>query len=149
MNSKDRRKINIIDVIILIALLSALLVAGMGIVRSNSGGETVTVRYIIQVDRIGNDFISKIAAGNSVYDHTTSAKIGAVTAVSHSKAYYENSESPIEGYSVLYITAEAQAVKTDTGYAVGSSLINVGRELELRFPNLYCQGKCVSIETTK
>ena len=149
MNQKVRRKINIIDILILIALLAALLVAGMGIARGNKDGESVTVRYIIQVDSINNDYISKLAAKNSIYDHNTSSKIGTVTAVSHSKAYYENSESPIEGYSVLYITAEAQAIKTDTGYAVGSTIINIGRKMELRFPNLYCQGKCVSIEITK
>ena len=149
MVAKERRKINVIDVIILIALLAALLVACMGIARGGKSGESVTVRYIIEVDSINNDYISKIAAGNGIYNHSTSERIGSVTAASHSKAYYEGSESPIDGYSVLYITAEAQAVKTDTGYAVGSTVINIGREMELRFPSLYCRGKCVSIEIMK
>lgn len=150
MNTKQRKKINVIDIILLVTVLAALIIAGMGIARRvSSTGDRLTVRYIMEVNPIENDFISKVSAGNSVFDHTTSGRIGTVKAVSHAKAYYENSESPMEGYSMLYITAEAEAVKTDVGYTIGSTVVSIGRELEMRFPNLYCVGKCVSIEIVK
>ena len=129
----------------------------LGIFNSiGAGGEKTTIRYVIEVSPIESSFTSKVADNDTVLDYETSQNIGKVSAVSASQAYHSGTDSqgstvssPMEGYSTLYITVTAQAVKTDTGYLVGNSVIGVGRELQLRLKNLYCSGKCVSIEVVK
>ncbi len=154
MKIETKRKISIVDVIIIIAMLASMLAVGIGVFKGiGTSGEKVTVKYVLEVDPIDSDFVSRVAEGNTILDHKTTQSIGKVSAVSNAQAYYSGIDSqgsvvssPMEGMSVLYITVTAQATKTDTGYTVGSSVINIGKEIEARLPNLYCIGNCVSIE---
>ncbi|MBQ8914978.1 MAG: DUF4330 family protein [Clostridia bacterium] len=147
MAERQKRKFNILDIFLLAALVLAVAATVLGLIRGiGATGERVTLRYIVEVSPIDSDFTSKVAVGNGIYSPDGSQRLGTVTASSASPAYFENSDSLMEGSSVLYITAEADAVRTDTGYLVGDTLIGVGRELELRLPGLYCVGECVSIE---
>jgi len=141
----------------MLILLAGLAAAGFGIFRSLvTAGERVTLRYILEVDSIDSELVEMVQVNNGIYDYKTSHPIGTVRAVSPAPAYYEGTNSQgeivstaIDGKKVLYITAEAEAIKTGTGYAVGETIINVGRSLELRLPKLYCVGECVSIEVIK
>lgn len=154
MNTKAKKRINIVDIIILVALIVLSGAVIFGFVKGiGTSGERTSVRYIIEVEPIDSDFVSKVTEGNGVYDHTTSQRIGTVRAVSSAQAYYKSfdakgspTSSPMEGSSTLYITVEADAVRSDAGYSVGSTVLSIGRRLELRFPGLYVDGKCVSIE---
>ena len=154
MNTKSKKKINVVDILILTAVFAAIVCAGFVIIRGmGSFGERVTVSYTVAVDPIDSDFVSKVSVGDGLYETETSDRLGTVSAVSDGQAYrksYSDGSDPrgnaIEGMSVLYITLTAKATKTDTGYIIGNSVIGIGRELEMRFPNLYCIGKCVRIE---
>ncbi len=154
MNTKNKKKINIVDVIILTALVVAIICAGFTIVKGlGSFGERVSISYTVAVDPIDSDFVSKVSVGDGLYDFATADRIGTVSAVSdgqaYRKSYSEGSDprgSAIEGMSVLYITLTAEATKTDTGYSIGNTLLGIGREIEMRFPGLYCIGECVRIE---
>ena len=154
MNTKTKKKINVVDILILTALLAAIICAGFVIIRGmGTFGEKVTVSYTVAVDPIDSDFVSKVSVGNGLYEIETTDHIGTVSAVSDGQAYRKtgsNSADPrgsaIEGMSVLYITLTAQATKTDTGYIIGNTVIGIGREIEMRFPNLYCIGECVRVE---
>ena len=154
LNTKTKKKINVVDILILIAILAAIVCAGFVIIRGmGTFGEKVNVSYTIAVDPIDSDFVSKVSVGDGLYEIETTDRIGTVSAVSDGQAYiksYSDGADPrgnaIEGMSVLYITLTAKATKTDTGYIIGNSVIGIGRELEMRFPNLYCIGKCVRIE---
>ena len=154
MNTKTKKRINIIDILIVVALLAALICSGFAIIRGiGSFGERVIVSYTVAIDPIDSDFVSKVALGDKLYDYKTSEHIGTVRTISDGQAYkksYSEGADPrgsaIEGMSVLYVTMTTEASKTDTGYTVGNTLLGIGRTLELRFPNLYCVGECVSIE---
>lgn len=151
---KSRIGINLVDIITVIALIAALATAGLGIYNSlSSSGSQVRIRYIVEAEPMDSSLTAKVNTGDGIYESDSARQIGTVRAASSAPAYYtgtgsagEKVDTPIEGQSVLYITAETTAVKTDTGYAAGSTLIGIGRELELRMPNLYCTGKCISIE---
>ena len=142
------------DIIIIITLLALSGAVVLGLMKGlGTSGEKVTVRYIVEVDPIDSDLTSKVLKGNGVYDYSTVQRIGTVSAVSASQAYHKGYDSkgdtvssPIEGSSVLYITVEAEAVRSETGYVIGNTVINIGRDLELRLPDLYAVGQCVSIE---
>ncbi len=154
MNTKNKKRINFVDILIVAALLCALVCTGFVMIRGlGAFGERVIVSYTVAVDPIDSDFVSKVALGDKLYDHSTGEHIGTVRTVSDSQAYkksYSEGADPrgsaIEGMSVLYITLTAQATKTDTGYIIGNTVIGIGREIEMRFPNLYCIGECVRIE---
>ncbi|MBQ4066859.1 MAG: DUF4330 family protein [Clostridia bacterium] len=153
LNTKKKKSINFVDLIIIIALISALILAGTVIFRDVAGGDRVTVSYTVKVEPIDTTFVSKAAEGNGVYDFETAEFIGTVSAVSDAQAYKRSyredgtvKDSVIEGMSVLYITVEAEAIRRDNGYAIGSTLVGIGRELEIRLPNLYCSGECVRVE---
>ena len=154
MNTKTKRKLNIIDILIIAALIAAAVAAGFGVLQSiGAVGERVTVKYVMEISPIDNDLVSNVVEGHGVYNYEDSDLIGTVSAVASSQAYHigtdsqgEQVSSPIEGYSTLHITVTCQAVKTDTGYAVGNTVIGIGKKLSLRLPDLYCEGKCVSIE---
>lgn len=157
MKIKANKKPNLVDIFILIALLAIVGAAVLGVVRGiRDGGEKVTLKYVIEVSPIDSAFAAKVAANDKVLEYKTGSPIGSVSAVSSSQAYHKGTDSqgavvssPMEGYSTLYITATAEAKRTDTGYSVGSTTIGVGRELTLRLKNLYCTGKCVSIEVVE
>ena len=151
---KTKRPINIIDIIIIIALLSIVgatvfaFIAGLG-----DSSEKATVRYVLKADSVNSELCSKVAVGDGVYDHSTSQRIGTVTAVSTAQAYYNGTDpqgspvsSPVEGKSILYVTVEASATGSDMGYSVGTTTLSIGKSLDIRYPNLFCTATCVSIE---
>ena len=154
---KTKRPINIIDIIILIALLSIIGATVYGLVSGiGKGNDKTSVRYVLSVDSISSELCSKVAVGDGVYDHNTSQRIGTVTAVSTSQAYHKGTDpqgapvsSPIEGKSILYVTVEASATKTKSGYVISSTTMNIGKTLDIRYPNLFCTSTCVSIENAE
>ncbi len=154
VNTKQKAKIsiNLIDIITVIALIAGLAVAGLGIYHSlSTAGEQVRIRYVIESEPMDDSFTSKVNVGDGVYDFESSRQIGTVRSASAASAGQSSAEKVAEGAkkSILYITAETTAVRTSTGYAAGGTLINVGRELELRMPDLFCSGRCISIEIIK
>ena len=154
MNTKNKKRINFVDFLIVAALLAALVCTGFVMIRGlGAFGERVVVSYTVAIDPIDSDFVSKVALEDKLYDYNTGEHIGTVRTVSDSQAYkksYSEGADPrgsaIEGMSILYITMTTEAQKTDTGFTVGNTLLGIGRTLEMRFPNLYCVGECVSIE---
>ncbi|MBQ3526971.1 MAG: DUF4330 family protein [Clostridia bacterium] len=154
---KTKRPINIIDIIIIVALLSIVGATVYGFISGfGDSSEKATVRYVLKVDSISSELCSKVAVGDGVYDHATAQRIGTVTAVSTAQAYHNGTDpqgtpvsSPIEGKSILYITVETSAIKAKSGYTVASTPLNIGRTLDIRYPNLFCTSTCVSIENAE
>lgn len=156
MSAKEKKKFrfNIIDaaVIAVLAVLAAVFIAtalaGLGV-----GDDDVTIRYVLETEILSNEYTSKVSVGDGVYTEDGAEKLGSVTAVSLSPARHTGVDadgapvvSEIDGYSVIYITVEAKATPTPTGYAIGDTIINVGRENTLRLPSLYSAAHCVSVE---
>lgn len=154
MNTKEKKKLNIVDIVIALTLLALAVAVAIGLLRGiSSTGERVTVKYVMEVSPIDQEFTSKVVEGQPVFNYSDSSNIGKISAVAYSQAYHTGTDSqgsvvssPIEGKSTLHLTVTATATKADTGYAVDNTVIGIGKELELRLPNLYCIGKCVSLE---
>ncbi len=157
LNKKQKRKINIVDIVIIIFLAASLSVSLFGLLKSiGNATDRVSVEYVLEVAPIDSTFTSKVAEGDGVFDHATNQKLGTVSAVSASQAYHQGTDSQgspvsstMEGSSVLYITATADAQKTSSGYLVGNCVLGIGKDLEIRLPNLYANAKCISIKTVE
>lgn len=154
MNTKQKKKLNIVDIIIALTLLALVTAAAIGLFRGlSTTGEKVTVKYVMEISPIDQEFTSKVVEGQAVFNYSDSSNIGKISAVATSQAYHTGTDSqgsvvssPIEGKSTLHLTVTATATKVDTGYAVDNTVISIGKHLDLRLPNLYCTGKCVSLE---
>lgn len=157
MKTKLKKQINIVDIVILIALL-VLAAASIYKIVSNisSAGDELNVRYVLEIDPIASTFNSNVSEGDGVFEHNSGAQIGTVGAVSTAQAYHKGSDlqgaqvsSPMEGQSVMYITVDADGIKTNTGYAIGDTVIGIGKSFEIRLPNLYCNAECISVEVVE
>ncbi len=153
MTQDRKRKPNIIDFVILLAVLAVLATVVYRIVVRTDGQEEVRIRYVLEVPEIQTEFSSKVAAENPVFSYTDEREIGVVTAVSTTPAYYKGTDkdgnpvyTEMEDYSILYVTIESDAVQTDTGYIVGGHTMQVGTSLAVQFPELYCEAQCISVD---
>ena len=156
MDKKDKQQkgINIIDIAALLALLAlaaALVFAFLG--GRDSVGERVKVRYVLEVSRLQTEFCARPQANEAVFSGAADELIGRVESVSSVPASHVGVDrkgdlvtSEIDGYSTLYITVVADARKTNQGYAVGDTVINMGREIQARLPSLSCTASCISLE---
>ncbi|MCI8610848.1 MAG: DUF4330 family protein [Clostridiales bacterium] len=147
-----KRKPNIIDFVILLAVLAILAAVGYQVVIYPGGQETVRIRYVLEVPQIQTEFCSKAAPENPVFSYNDKREIGIVTATSTAPAYFKGTDkegNPIytemEDFNILYVTIEADAVQTDTGYIVGGHSIQAGMSLAVQFPELYCEAQCISV----
>lgn len=154
MNVKKTHKFNLIDVVVIL-VLAALAAAVVFAALSNLGigGTSVTVRYVLETESLSSDFTSKAAVGDGVFTFDGAESIGKISAVSQAPARHNGYDSEglpviseIEGYSILYITVEADAEPRNIGYAVGNTVINTGRDMKIRMPSLYCSARCISVE---
>lgn len=153
MSAKKARKFNIIDavvIVVLAALVAAIVLAALS--DLGVSGTSTKIQYVLETENLSNEFTSKVAVGDGVFSYEDAKRIGTVTAVSKSPARYEGTDSEglpvsseIDGCSILYITVEADGESGNTGYTVAGTVINTGRELEVRLPSLYCNARCISV----
>lgn len=154
---KNRKSFNIIDIVIILSLLAVIGAAVFGFVSGiGAVGEKAVIRYVLEVDPIDSELCAKVSVGDGVYSYDDSQRIGTVYAVSTAQAYHTGTDSqgsavssPLEGKSVLYVTVEAEAMVSEKGYTVGTQLINAGKKIDIRYPNLFCSSTCVSVEIAK
>ena len=157
MNAKKTHRFNIIDGIVIL-VLAALAAAVVAAALSNLGidGTSIKIRYVLETENLSSEFTSKAAVGDSVFTFDGGENIGKISAVSGAPARYNGHDSEgspvvseIEGYSILYITVEAEAEPKNIGYAVGDTVINTGRDMEIRLPSLYASARCISVEVVE
>ncbi len=154
MKTKLKKQINIVDIVILIALLVLACASVFKIVSNiTSSGDEQNIRYVLKVEPISSSFNSNVSEGDGVFEHTSGSQIGTVNAVSTAQAYHKGNDlqgaqvsSPIEGQSIMYITVDAKGTKTNVGYSIEDTLMGIGRSFEIRLPNLYCTAECISLE---
>ena len=147
-----KRKPNIIDFVILLAVLAILAAGGYRIVIYPGGQENVRIRYVLEVPQIQTDFCSKVTPESPAFSYNDKREIGIVTGVSTAPAYFKGTDkagnpvhTEMEEHSMLYVTIEADAVQTNTAYIVGGHSIQSGMSLAVQFPELYCEAQCISV----
>ncbi len=153
MTQERKRKPNIIDFVILLAVLAVLAAVVYGVVIHPGGQEEVRIRYVLEVPEIQTEFCSKVVAEKPVFSYTDEREIGVVTAVSTAPTYFKGTDkegnpvyTEMEDRSILYVTIEADALQTDTGYIIGGLTMQAGTSLTVRFPELYCEAQCINVD---
>ena len=154
---KKKRSFNIIDAVMIVAVVALTAALVYGVVSGlGVGNDYVRIKYVLEVSEIRSEFCQKAAEGDAVRNADGGEQIGKVAAVSSVPAQHTGTDSSgapvlsdIDGYSTLYVTVEAQAKEGNTGYTVGGTLINTGKSVDVRLPSLCFEAKCISVEVIK
>jgi len=160
--TKGKYRFNLIDV-----LLLAVIVLSVGAIiflslydgnKVNSDNETKTVEIIYTVEQknIPSILRGKISIGDGVTESLTSEGIGQVIDVEYIDSKYTAVDpSTNEMFEAVYpdridmrVKISVKATVRDDGlYQVGGCRLNVGEELDVRFP--YYMGKTVCISVSE
>lgn len=154
---KKKRSFNIIDAVMIVAVVALTAALVYGVVSGlGVGNDYVRIKYVLEVSETRSEFCQKAAEGDAVRNADGGEQIGKVAAVSSVPAQHTGTDSSgapvlsdIDGYSTLYVTVEAQAKQGNTGYTVGGTLINTGKSVDVRLPSLCFEAKCISVEVIK
>ena len=154
---KKKRSFNIIDAVMIVAVVALTAALVYGVVSGlGVGNDYVRIKYVLEVSELRSEFCQKAAEGDAVRNADGGEQIGKVAAVSSVPAQHTGTDSSgapvlsdIDGYSTLYVTVEAQAKQGNTGYTVGGTLINTGKSVDVRLPSLCFEAKCISVEVIK
>ncbi len=134
------KRINIIDLIVIIALVLAVAVIGAAKLRGDAGNNKQTLVMKYYVEEVNTNIANHVKVGDSLFDGSEKKHIslGKVTDVEimDSVSYAVKSDGtyavgPKEGYSSLIITGEVQGIKTDLGATVGGEKYGVGHSFTL------------------
>ena len=146
-NKARRAGFNIIDLVVILAVLSLIAMVAVAYFsdrEDSKTGDAATLQYVIQSDAISEAMADNIAIGDAVFDRDSGREIGRIAAFDVRSAVHTgmNSEGvqvvdEIEGFRVLYITVEADAVFRGDKFTVSGVTVSAGAEYKLMMKNLY------------
>ncbi|MBQ4369831.1 MAG: DUF4330 family protein [Oscillospiraceae bacterium] len=136
-------KINIIDLIIIIAVILVVIFLVMKFSDGGIVGEAAAndhVRITFYQEECANYIAEQTKIGDTVYDANAEYEFGVVTdfkVEKDSQTYVTTDDGelhlvPREGYCAVYITTETYGTLTPNGVVVGGETYGVGHTLVLR-----------------
>lgn len=157
MNNKKIR-FNATDFILVLLLAVVAAVVLYIFVLSDRGTnslDTTThpIEYVIEVQKVEEQYLSLIKEGQPVEDAVWRKQIGSVIGVEatpYEKVlfdYKSNNETTAsrDGYVNLKVTIAADAVETDRAFLVNGDTIRVGVQYSIRMPDFYGTGYCIKL----
>ncbi len=161
--AKQKTKFNIMDALILLAVLAIIALLLYVFVFSensalkNAGADTYTLTYVVEVTEISDEFSDLISAGDRVIDSAKKMHIGTVTAVEVQPYLYMGTDThagnlvlnPVDGYVNMYITIQADAVLNGATYSIDGYDIYIGEKMHLAFPDMVCTGHCIALDAVQ
>lgn len=161
MNSQKKKKIafNIIDVILIIAVLASILALVFFLrerkIINPQNEQTVKLEYTISFSPLREEFRNLAQIGDTVVDASILENIGEIVNVSYLECRYEGINeqtgqkvyTPYPGMITMVITVRADAVKTASGYEINGHEIIIGNNVTVRVPFFTGTGTCTSIST--
>lgn len=160
--SKTKIRFNILDALILLAIIAAVsvllyvFVFSGGSAGSPAQTEAYALTYVVEVAEVDEAFRGKVSPGDAVIDSASKRHIGTVTAVEerpHMHMGVNQAEgalvlNPVDGQINIYITVKADAVLDGITYKIGGYEMYVGGLTHLAFDDFVCSGYCVSLDAT-
>ncbi len=156
---KGKYRFNIIDVLLItVIVVSALAIAFLVYNNRQDNTESslkkVKIMYTLEDEAIDDILRGKVDIGNKVFTSDGSSQIGEVVDVEYSDAEYNGFDSEknqsftsvLPGHLDMRIVISANAtVDNDGVYYVNGIRLNMGAELDVRFPFYTGNTVCVSV----
>ena len=155
---RGKSAVNVIDVLLILIILAVGAVLAYVFVFSGRGEAHVpqmhTVRYVVELKNIRNEFAGHITVGEKAIDSVAMYNIGTVVAYEEKDATYIGTdlirgEPVVSAYPErknLYVTIEAQAYLDDNAYVIDGYQVAVGLNVGLKLPNFVGSGYCISLD---
>lgn len=144
MDKTKKARFNVIDIAVLIIIIAVVGVTLLGYLSSLSADGTRDIVFYLKLKDLSSDYSDSIRVGDKVFNHSDGSLIGTVTDISDTNP--DASPPGSDNGGALYISVKAQATKADKGFLVNGTNISAGNSLEVRFPHLFCEAKCVGVE---
>lgn len=153
--SEKKAKFTFVDAIIILVVLAAIVIGGMKLLPSMTGGsEKTTTTFTIMVQEKDKDFADAIAVGDNVTVSLTEKDGGVVKEVKAEpakKLAYNSidgtySEQVIDGKYDVYVTVEAETEVSDTAIKTGGTAVKVGAETPVRGKGYAATGYVIEID---
>ena len=155
--NKLKRQFNIIDILILLALLAIVTFAANYIANDMFSKEFVTVEYYLRIKGVAerdtarlsvNDAISANSAG------TTLGRIREITVTDEKEALFNSKTgrfvyTPIPGQKTVYLRVNAVCTYKDHGYRIGDYGISAGTAPDILLPFSYHSAEIVSVRAAE
>lgn len=155
-NTKNERKFSIADLIIvitLIAVLSAILVFFVPSENGSVFSKTLKIQYDVEFERVSNIFFEHINVGDAFYDEKTGNKIGVISGVEYKDSlysqydpqlgYYRNYPYPDAKDVILTVNADA-SIKKAKYYSNGVN-ITAGKTSAFLTTNFGASGTIIKV----
>ena len=156
---KKKRRINIVDVFIVIA--AAVLIAAFAYfavgdsgINTDTLGEA-TIRYNISIEGFAEEFRDLVKVGDKIRNVDFDCDVGEVVAVTpaeHTVVYnYNKAEQKMVPAQVpdsykCTVTVETKCEEADQAYYVGAVQIKTGKKMNFRTPGFAFAGVVMEIE---
>jgi len=158
MVNERKLRFNFIDLLLLIVILLAAGILMYVFVWSGRSSKTADVQYseieyVIEIQKIDDEFAGSIKAGQTVEDAVERKQIGTVKWVEAKPSqeinfnYTTGKEeySEVEGKINLYVTITASAAETDMKFTVNNYDIQVGKMISVLLPDFQGYGYCIEL----
>lgn len=159
---KNKIRFNITDILIILVLACIIVVFSYFAAGKWETGKAENtndaVRYTVSVQSVSEEFLNKIAVGDTVWDVRKGGTLGTVVDVKEPKPYETITENRIKGeYTVVAVpdkysyefTVESPCSASAEGYSINDTKINVGRKVTMRTENIAVEGTIYGVETVK
>ena len=156
--SKSKRKLNVVDIVIMLVLVGSIFIVGYvtGMFGgSTSGGANTTVYFTVEITYLRENFTEHINVGDSIRDAIRGDFLGVVDSFTVEPTeiattdrvnnQFVMTEVP-ERYTV-FLTIRGNGTKTDSHIAVEGNTIAVGQTMSIRGKGYAGTGFITNIET--
>lgn len=154
---KNRKRINIIDLLTIIILLAVIVFAVFKVsdVSQIAKSEVVTkVSYVVEVKEQDAKVLDYMQVGDMVYEDESLKKLGVLTDVKQTpftiqtedKISRKISEREVPGKINLNVEIEADGVLKGGNISVDSINILVGKTIDLNIGDAYIKGVIIGVE---
>ncbi len=143
---KDKPRINAVDiaVIVLLVLCAAFLIHRY-YPSDPDAPEKFDIAFYLRIEGLSPSYSDKIKVGDKVMNFDDGAELGTVSDISSLTPDSDPAED--DGPDILYVTVKATGERADEGFLVNGTNISVDNVIGLRFPDLYCESRCVGVKT--
>ena len=156
--TKRKLRFNAIDAILIFAVAAVMFVLLYVFVFDKDNGTvsetpSKTIQYTVLIQNIDEKYRDIIKADQPVTDAILKKSIGTVKGVqvfdmvqtAFNNETLKEVYPTVEGRVNMKVTVEAEALETSRQFSVDGSVIRVGKQYSLMFPEIYCVGYCIDI----
>ncbi len=144
-NKMDKHRFNILDIIIILAVICALTFAVNIIINDLLANDMENIEYVIKLTDVASDDINDITVGDKIISGTNNALVGKVIEVNSNPkiTYAFNYETDrfvavehSNKFNVL-LTVSAVSSNKNNMFVVNNNIISANRNIEISVPFFY------------